>query len=62
MIFVSEADYQILYRWLVGCFGVNGPLETVFLSLLGRLPERGRRGRGKTEENRMSKQSPPAPM
>ena len=52
MIFVSEADYQILYRWLVGCFGVNGPLETVFLSLLGRLPERGRRGRGKTEENR----------
>ena len=34
---------------LVGCFGFNGPLETVFESISGRLPERGSMNREITD-------------
>ena len=33
------AIMKTLVAWLVGCFGFNGPFETEFQSILGRLPE-----------------------
>ena len=42
-------------------FWVSRPFETVFQSISGRLPERGRKRRGRIDESKMSKQLPPAP-
>ena len=36
--------------------------ETVFQSISGRLPERGRKKRELTDERKMSKQTPPHPL
>ena len=32
-------------RPLVGCFGFNGPFETIFQSISSRLPKKGRKRR-----------------
>ena len=53
--------------WLVGCFGFNGPLRQYF-SLYQAVSQREGEGEGEGEgwrnyrrEEKMSKQSPPAP-
>ena len=49
--------------WLVGwLFWVYRPFETVFQSISGRPPKRGRKRRERTDERKMSKQPPPAPI
>ena len=50
-----------LNGWLVGCFGFKGLFETVFQSMSGRLPERGRKRREKIEESKNVQTTPPAP-
>ena len=47
---------------LVGWLGFNGPLGTVFQSISGRLPERGRKRREKIEESKTVQTTPPAPI
>ena len=48
--------------WLVGwLFWALRHSETVFQSISGRLPERGRKRREMIDEGKMSKQPPPAP-
>ena len=44
------------YSWLVGCFGL-----TVFQSISGHLPKRGRKRRERIDESKNSKQLPHAP-
>ena len=44
--------------WLVGCFGFLRPFETVFHSISGRLPERGRK---KSKNDRREKTCPNNP-
>ena len=43
--------------WLVGCFGLNGPLRQYF-SLSGHLPERGRKKREVTDERKNGQTTP----
>ena len=48
--------------WLDGCFEFNGPFQTVFQSILGLLPERGRKKREMIEEKKcLDIEPPPAP-
>ena len=49
------------FRLVVGCFGVYRPFETVFQSISGRIPERGRKRREMIDERKISKQTPPVP-
>ena len=51
---------QIDVRWLVGCFGLDGPLRQYFSLYRGRLPERGRKKREMIDE-RKNVQTPPPP-
>ena len=38
--------------WLVGWFGVQRPFETVFQSISGRLPKRGRKRKERIDESK----------
>ena len=49
-----------MYIWLVGCFGLNGPLRQYF-SLYRAVSQRGRRKREHIEERKNVQTSPPAP-
>ena len=44
--------------WLVGFLGAERPFETVFQSISGRLPERGRKKREVKEERKNVQKSP----
>ena len=44
--------------WLVGCFGFLRPFETVFQSISGRLPERGRKKCEKRDERKKCPNDP----
>ena len=44
--------------WLVGCFGFEWPFETVFRSILGRLPKRGRKKREIIDERKNVQTTP----
>ena len=46
---------------VVGCFGFNSPFETVFQSISGHLPERGRKKREVIDERKNVQTTPPAP-
>ena len=50
-----------LIRMVGWLFLAYRPFETVFQSVLGRLPERRRKKREMIDERKMSEQSPPAP-
>ena len=49
-----------LPRWLVGCFGLNGPLRQYF-SLYRAVSQREGERKEVIDERKMSKQPPPAP-
>ena len=55
----STADRHII-GWLVGCFGLNGPLRQYF-SLYSAFSQRRRKKREDRREKKKSKQPPPAP-
>ena len=44
--------------WLVGCFGFKSPFETVFQSISGRLPKRGRKRRERIDESKSVQTTP----
>ena len=46
---------------LVGCFWVKRPFETVFQSISGRLPKRGRKRRERLEESKNVQTTPTTP-
>ena len=54
---------KLLYivGWLVGCFWAWRPFETVFQSISGRLPKRGRERRERIDESKNVQTTPPAP-
>ena len=47
--------------WLVGCFGLNGPLRQVFQSISGRPPERGRKEERNDRREKKCANTPPTP-
>ena len=44
--------------WLVSCFGFNGPFETVFQSISGRLLKRGRNRRERIDTSKNDQTTP----
>ena len=61
---MKTAHLESLVGFLVGwLLWVQRPFETVFQSISGRLPERGKKRREKIEESKhfQTKQRPPAP-
>ena len=46
--------------WLVGCFGFNGPWDSI-LVCVGPSPKEGERREKRQTREKMSKQPPPAP-
>ena len=55
-VILEKTEHMV--GWL---FWFKRPFETVFQSISGRLPERGRKKRERTEQGKMFEQTPPAP-
>ena len=57
----SSEHLSILFKLIDWLVWVKRPFETVFQSISGRLPKRGRKRKERVDESKMSKQPPPAP-
>ena len=57
-----DSFHVVIEYWLVGrLFWVYRPFETVFQSISGRLPKRGRKRRERIDESKNVQTTPPAP-
>ena len=63
ILFIWQTEaHQLIHSRLVGwLFWLTGPFQTVFQSISGRLPKRGRKRREKIEESKNVQTTPPTP-
>ena len=55
---LTDQCFTLTWIWLVGCFGVKRPFETVFQSVSGRLPESGWKRREMIDERKNVQTTP----